>query len=352
MVGGRLSPVGWPLVGGPVSLVRARGLRREYRALRRRPGLWGAVADLFGGGGDTHVALEGLDLDIERGERVALIGPNGAGKSTTIKLLCGILQPTAGELSVNGRRPLDNRHEHVKQIGVVFGQRTQLWWDLAVQEALHLLGAVYGVPEATARTRIAEFDALLGLGSLLSRPVRELSLGQRMRCELAAALLHAPPLLMLDEPTIGLDVDVKARIHEFIRALSDTAGTTLLLTTHDLGGVEATCDRVLLLDQGKARFDGSVSGLRAMLGLGPRVRLRLRGGGGAPLDLDGLPGDTTLREDTLTIDLPPGADPGQLVGPLLARLAAAGHRVAALSVGEPPLEEGLRHVFRDSAVGP
>ncbi|MFT4975420.1 MAG: ABC-2 type transport system ATP-binding protein [Myxococcota bacterium] len=253
-------------MSGGEPLVSARGLRRTFRTFQRRPGLVGALRDLFALGGTDRVALQGLDLDIFPGERVALIGPNGAGKSTTVKLLCGILSPTSGELLVSGRRPHRERQAHVRDIGVVFGQRTQLWWDLAVIEAFDLLAAVFLIPPADYRARLERFDTVLGIGELLGQPVRELSLGQRMRCDIAAALLHQPPLLLLDEPTIGLDVSVKLRIRDFIREINAEQGTTVVLTTHDLSDVEAVCDRVLLIDRGQLLFDGTVPALKAQLG--------------------------------------------------------------------------------------
>ena len=209
--------------------------------------------------------MERLDLSISAGEIVALIGPNGAGKSTTVKMLTGILAPTAGELSVLGRDPHRARKAHVRDIGVVFGQRTQLWWDLAVVEAYTLLASIFEVPKATYEERLRRLDDLLGLGPLLHTPVRELSLGQRMRCELGAALLHGPKVLFLDEPTIGLDVAVKHRIRDFVRTLRDE-GTTVLLTTHDLSDVEALCRRIVLIDHGRVLFDGTPDALKERLG--------------------------------------------------------------------------------------
>jgi ABC-2 type transport system ATP-binding protein len=207
-----------------------------------------------------------LSFRIGSGEAVALIGPNGAGKSTTIKMLTGILQPSAGTIRVGGLDPWTNRSAHVRRIGAVFGQRTQMWWDLAVIEALDLLAAMYDVSEADARARIARFDTLLGIGPLLRTPVRQLSLGERMRCELAAALLHAPSVLFLDEPTIGLDVAVKLRLRAFLAALRDEGRTTILLTTHDLADVAALCPRVLLLAEGRLLHDGPMAALMARLG--------------------------------------------------------------------------------------
>ena len=225
----------------------------------------GALRDLFALETEERVAVDALDLSITGGELVALIGPNGAGKSTTVKMLTGILAPTAGELSVLGRDPHRARKAHVREIGVVFGQRTQLWWDLAVVEAYTLLASIFEVPREVYDQRLRRLDDLLGLGPLLRTPVRELSLGQRMRCELGAALLHGPKILFLDEPTIGLDVAVKHRVRDFVRTLSQD-GTTVLLTTHDLSDVEALCQRIVLLDRGRVLFDGTPDALKERLG--------------------------------------------------------------------------------------
>jgi ABC-2 type transport system ATP-binding protein len=253
-----------PRRGEPV--IVAEGLTRTFRVLDRSRGLGGALRDLFRTDRREAVAVAGVDFRVAPGEAVALIGPNGAGKSTTVKMLTGILKPTAGRVRVGGLDPWADRARHVRQIGVVFGQRTQLWWDLAVIEAMDLLAAMFDVPPAVAKARIDRFDALLGIGPLLRTPVRQLSLGERMRCELAAALLHEPPVLFLDEPTIGLDVAVKLRLRAFLADLRDAGKTTILLTTHDLADVAALCPRVLLLARGRLLHDGSMDALVARLG--------------------------------------------------------------------------------------
>ena len=328
--------------------IEARGLRRSYRSFQRRPGLTGAVRDLFRLGGEERVALHGLDLDIEAGERVALIGPNGAGKSTTVKLCCGILAPTAGELRVGGLEPSRQRRAHVRNIGVVFGQRTQLWWDLAVQEAFALLGGIFEVPPALLERRLARFDEVLELAPLLGTPVRELSLGQRMRCDLAAALLHGPQILFLDEPTIGLDVAVKQRIRRFLAQLNEEEGTTILLTTHDLSDVEAVCERVLLINEGRLLFDGGVDALKASLGGERHLQLHLAAapadpsGLGAALDLPA----TWMAPEVLRLTLPAAeAATGPAVRTVLARIEAAGLELVDLSVTEPDMDALVAHHY-------
>ena len=329
------------------ALIEAEGLRRTFRTFQRRPGLMGAVRDLFVLGGEERVALRGLDLRIAPGERVALIGPNGAGKSTTIKLLCGILRPTGGSLRVAGRAPWQDRRAHVRQLGVVFGQRTQLWWDLAVIEAYDLLAAVFEVEPAVYRRRLARLEAALGLGPLLRQPVRELSLGQRMRCDLGAALLHQPPLLLLDEPTIGLDVAVKQRIRELVRAMNAEQQTTVLLTTHDLGDVEAVCERVLLIHQGQLLLDGSVDDLKARLGGQRRLIVELARPG--PVAVADLPAEARWSDDARRLTLrfsPTETSAAALIRALLDRA-----EVADLSVEEPSIDEVVARFYDDGPAG-
>jgi ABC-2 type transport system ATP-binding protein len=232
------------------SEITARGLSRTFRGSR-----W-----TFGPRA-SHTALDRLDLDIAPGERVALLGPNGAGKSTTVKLLCGVLAPSAGTLAVGGRSPHRERSAHVRQLGVVFGQRSQLWWDLTVADGLGILAELYG----GAPRRAALVEAL-GAGPLLHRRVRTLSLGERTRCELIAALQHGPGLLLLDEPTIGLDAAARLVVRRAVQELAAETGATVVLTSHDLGDVRAVCERVVLLHQGRVLFDGDMDGLVERLG--------------------------------------------------------------------------------------
>jgi len=265
-------------------IIHAQHLKRTYRIPVRRPGLPGAFKDLLNPEYRTVQAVQDVTFDIQHGESVAYLGPNGAGKSTTVKMLAGILKPSGGDLSVLGFHPHRDRQAYVRHIGVVFGQRTTLWFDLAVIESLRLLQRVYAVPEAVFQERLELFDEVLDLGSLLATPARKLSLGQRVRADLAAALLHDPPVVFLDEPTIGLDVSVKARIRAFLRRINRDLGTTLLLTTHDLGDVEAISDRVIVIDAGQLIFDGTTRTLREELGRGDRVTVVAPPGSLAPLD--------------------------------------------------------------------
>jgi ABC-2 type transport system ATP-binding protein len=242
-------------------VIEARGLTKVFRRPVKGEGLAGSVKHLFTRNYTDHVAVDHIDLTVEAGEAVAYVGPNGAGKSTTVKLLSGILVPSDGEVRVGGVVPHRDRVANARQIGVLFGQRTQLWWDLPVRESLALLRDVYGVSTVDYHERLEHFDEVLGLGELLPVVARKLSLGQRMRADLAAALLHAPRIVYLDEPTIGLDIAVKDRVRALLRQLC-ADGTTLILTTHDLGDIEDVCQRIAIIDEGRIIYDGDLAGVK------------------------------------------------------------------------------------------
>lgn len=245
-----------------MNAIEVHHLRKEFKAFSSRSGLKGAFRDLFTRNYKIVPAVNDISFNVKQGELVGYIGENGAGKSTTIKMLTGILTPTGGELHVNGMNPHRDREKFVQTIGVVFGQRSQLWWDIAVQESFQLLKKVYKVPDQQYKTHMDHVIETLDIAPLLDKPVRKLSLGQRMRCELAAALVHNPPLLFLDEPTIGLDVLVKLKIRQFLKEINEKYNTTILLTTHDLTDIEALCERVVMLDEGKIIYDGALSQLK------------------------------------------------------------------------------------------
>jgi len=230
-------------------------------------------------------AVEGLNLEIEEGEIIGYIGANGAGKSTTVKMLTGIMEPTSGSIEVNGRNPSEERKANAMDIGVVFGQKTQLWWDLPVRDSFRLLRKIYEVSEEEFDRRMDEFNDVLQLEDFLDTPVRKLSLGQKMRCELAAAFLHEPPIVYLDEPTIGLDVAVKERIREFVKKMNRERDTTVMLTTHDIGDIEDLCERVVVLDEGRKIYDGE---LDALVDRFTSRRLVLELEEGFELDMEGV----------------------------------------------------------------
>jgi len=284
------------------------------------------------------VAVDAMTFGVHPGESVGYIGANGAGKSTTIKMLTGILVPSSGHLSVAGLDPSRRRTELARKIGVVFGQRTTLWWDLPLRDSFEVLQKIYRTDPARHRQNLAEFVELLDLGNLLDTPVRQLSLGQRMRGDIVAALLHDPEILFLDEPTIGLDVISKGRLREFLRALNASRGTTLVLTTHDLQDIEALCDRVIVIDHGTCVFDGELA------------ELHRHGGSTRTLVVDlvdeapaiRVPGADTLRVEGPRQWLAFPADAS--AAPIVAAVAAA-YDVADLSIQEPDIEDVIRELY-------
>ena len=243
-------------------MIEVSHLRKTFRVARRGAGFSQAVKALFHREYEEIRALDDVSFTIGDGEMVGYIGPNGAGKSSTIKVLSGILTPDSGSCLIDGRTPWKERTAHVRHIGVVFGQRTQLWWDVPVADSFDLLKEIYSIPEGTYRDNVGELTELLDLEQLLRTPARQLSLGQRMRCEIAASLLHSPRILFLDEPTIGLDAVSKLAVREFILRLNRERGTTVLLTTHDMQDIEALASRVLLIGRGKILLDGTLEDIR------------------------------------------------------------------------------------------
>lgn len=253
-------------------------LKKHFRVLTRSEGLSGAFRDLFSRDFRTVKAVDGVSLSIQKSEIVGFLGPNGAGKSTTIKMMTGVLEPTSGTILINGKVPTKQRQEYVRNIGVVFGQRTQLWWELPVIESFKLMKEIFRIPTATYQANLDRLDSLVNLSALYHQQVRNLSLGQRMLCDIAASFLHNPAVIFLDEPTIGLDVAVKAQIRALIRTLNQERDTTILLTTHDIGDVEALCQRIILIDRGKTIYDGAIGQFTKMFGSWRTVKLLAKEG--------------------------------------------------------------------------
>ncbi|MGB2965221.1 MAG: ATP-binding cassette domain-containing protein [Anaerolineales bacterium] len=249
-----------------MSLIDIQNLSKHFKVLNRREGLKGAFLDLFSGDYRIVKAVDDISFSIDPGEVVGYIGPNGAGKSTTIKMMTGILKPTGGNILVNQVPPYTNRIKNAQQMGVVFGQRTQLWWDLPVIESFKVLKEIYKVDDQTFVGQMGLFEDLIGLKELHPIQVRTLSLGQRMLCDIAAAFMHNPKVVFLDEPTIGLDVSVKAKIRTVIEELNQTRNITIILTTHDLGDIEALCKRIIIIDKGKIIFDGPIQRVNQLFG--------------------------------------------------------------------------------------
>ena len=258
-----------------MSLIHIENLSKNFKVLNRCEGLGGAVRDLFSGDYRTVEAVAGVSFDIDAGEIVGYIGPNGAGKSTTIKMMTGILKPTGGVIQVNGLTPYENRIRQAQIMGVVFGQRTQLWWDLPVIESFKILKEIYKVDDKTFDDHMGMFNELVGLKSLYSQQVRTLSLGQRMLCDITASFLHNPQVVFLDEPTIGLDISIKAKIRSVIQELNSKRKTTIILTTHDLGDVEALCKRIIIIDKGKILYDGNIKQVNALFGTYRTLKLQI-----------------------------------------------------------------------------
>lgn len=254
-------------------IIQAKDVIKTYAQPIRSSGISGALKDLFFRKYNYINAVDTISLEVKKGEFLGYIGPNGAGKSTSIKMLTGILQATSGTVQVLGLDPFKNRKEYTKQIGVVFGQRTQLWWDIAVKESFSLLRRIYQIPEHDFKQRLDELVTLFDIAKLLDTPVRKLSLGERMKCDIIASLLHRPAVLFLDEPTIGLDAVAKDSIREFLKTLHAKGDTTILLTTHDLQEIEELCQRIVVLDHGKIVYDGDLERIKKLAGLSRRLRL-------------------------------------------------------------------------------
>ena len=315
-------------------------LTKTFRVAERRDGALGFLRRQS----RTVHALQRVSFSLLDGELLGLIGPNGAGKSTTIKILCGILEPTSGRCEVGGLVPSRERIRHVARIGAVFGQRTQLWWDLPVADSFALLRDIYRVAQSKYRRNLDELVALLDLEKLLGTPVRQLSLGQRMRCEIAASMLHGPHVLFLDEPTIGLDAVAKLAVRDFVRTLHRERGVTVILTTHDLHDVEALAERVMVIGNGRILADGSLTSLRRDV-LGER-RLRVL----FAEDVDDLevPGTTVRQRSGRAVEL--SFDPRETPAHGLIAAIAARYNVEDVHVDEPPIDEVVARFYARHAL--
>lgn len=333
-------------------LITVDRLTKDYNLTDRREGVVGGLIDLVRPRKRVLRAVDDVSFTIDQGEMVGYIGANGAGKSTTIKMLTGILTPTSGEVRVGGLVPYRQRQSYTRHIGVVFGQRTQLWWDLAVVESFRLLQRIYAVPEDRYRQQMAFFDDLLGLGEFLHQPVRKLSLGQRMRCDLAAALLHEPRVLFLDEPTIGLDVVAKESVRDFLREARDNLGVTIILTTHDLTDIERLCRRIIIIDRGKVLYNGLLEDIRR--GPGHRQQLCLdlvepitvsdlvAATAGLPVEWLDEPG-VSHRHCALFSRAETNA------AAILAAVLAV-YRLRDMALTEPAIEDVVRRIYREGLV--
>jgi len=324
-------------VAGPI--IRASGLSKTYRISEKQPGLAGTIQHLLRRRHRDVLAVDGISFTIEPGEIVGFLGPNGAGKTTTLKMLTGLIHPSGGELEVAGHQPFRRQARFLRQITLVMGNRQQLIWDLPALDSLRVNAAVYGIPEAEALRRIGQLAEMLELGQELRRPMRKLSLGQRMKAELLAALLHEPAVLFLDEPTLGLDVNAQARVRDFLADYNRRTGATVLLTSHYMGDITALCPRVLLIHQGQLFHDGSLADLTQRLAPCRQVRLELADLH-PPEAFAGF-GQLEAHQGHLVRLLVPRAQLAQQVAALLERFA-----VVDLEVSDPPVEELIGGLFR------
>jgi len=319
--------------------ILVQDLAKAYRVAERQPGVLGAMRGLVRRRWRTVPALKDVSFSLEAGELLGFIGPNGAGKSTTIKILSGILRPDAGHVEIDGLIPYVDRLKHVARIGVVFGQRSQLWWDLPVIDGFDLLRDIYRVDPAQYRQTRDELVALLRLERLLDQPVRQLSLGQRMRAEIAAALLHRPSILFLDEPTIGLDAPSKLAVREFVKRLNREHGVTVLLTTHDMHDIEALAERVIVIGHGQVLADSPFETLRTQVFTERRLIVDFTGD--APeIKLGGV--EIRSREGrSMTLAF----DPRKISAPALIAAITAQHAVDDIHVEQPPIEEVIARFY-------
>lgn len=332
-------------------LIEVHNLSKRFRLPVKRPGMAGAVRHLIRPHYEEKVAVDAINLSIEAGESVGYVGPNGAGKSTTVKILTGIIVPSSGEARVCGLIPHRQRIRNARNIGVVFGQRSQLWWDLPVQESLRLLGDIYQAPRDVFARSLDELVELLELGPLLRIPARQLSLGQRMRCDLAASLLHQPAILYLDEPTIGLDVAVKERIRRFIKQINQERAITVLLTSHDLGDIENLCRRLVMIDRGRIVFDGPLQAIKERFGRERMIHLRLHealpaAGETATQVLAGFATTHVQQTDDYRITVQFDTTTAS-VGGIASRLLSA-LPVDDMQIDEPSIETIIRSLYEGS----
>ena len=323
-----------------MSLIQVDHLSKVFRVPRKDPGVAGAVKALFSPRFDAKVAVDGISFTVEPGEIVGYIGVNGAGKSTTIKMLTGILVPSGGQVRVAGRDPHRERVANAREIGVVFGQRTQLWWDLAFVESLNLVARIYEVEPRRYQQLLDQFGEMLELKELLHVPIRNMSLGQKMRAELAATLIHEPRIVYLDEPTIGLDLIVKDRIREFIKHQNRDKGMTVILTTHDLGDIEELCQRVLIIDAGKLIYDGPLSTIKERFGKYREITFQLA----KPADaLRPPPRSEIVAQEPNQVTL--RFDRTQTTASQVAAAVMGEIEVADFSLSEPDLASVVKQIY-------
>jgi ABC-2 type transport system ATP-binding protein len=324
-----------------MSVIEVNQLTKVFKIPQKAPGIAGAVKSLFRPKFQSKTAVDHINFNVDSGEIVGYIGVNGAGKSTTIKMLTGVLLPTSGAARILGRDPHRQRVGNAQDIGVVFGQRTQLWWDLALIESLNLIARIYNLPPARYKQTLEKFTETLDLKELYKVPVRNMSLGQKMRSELAAALIHDPKVVYLDEPTIGLDLLVKERIRDFIKAQCAATGMTVILTTHDLGDIEELCPRVLIIDDGRIIYDGPITAIRDRFGKYREITFET---GNLPTAPVSLPGGTEIVEQA-NRRLQVRFDRTQVTASQLASTVMEQIEVRDFSLAEPDLASIVKQIY-------
>lgn len=322
-------------------MIKVKNLQKHFKVRQHHQGRWASARNLVTRQYRLVKAVDEVTFSVGAGELVGYLGPNGAGKSTTIKMLTGLLVPSGGEVQVNGRIPWRERSRYVARIGAVFGQRTTLWWDLPLVESLQLLRHIYKVPKGQFDERLAMFEQLLELAPFLDTPVRSLSLGQRMRADICAALLHKPDILFLDEPTIGLDVVAKERIRQFIQYINEEWGTTVILTTHDLADVQRLCQRVMIIDQGRLLYNGRLDDLQNEYGGRRRLVVDFAE---AYEDVSVAEAEVIAYENSRATYL---FDRQQVTASALIGRLSSQYRIVDLSVQEPDIEATIRRIYEE-----
>jgi ABC-type uncharacterized transport system, ATPase component len=329
-------------------MIEVKNLRKEFKMNKKYPGFKGAIKSFFSREYTVKTAVDDISFKIDEGEIVGYIGENGAGKSTTIKMMTGILTPTSGEVLVNEIAPYEDRQKNAKDIGVVFGQKTQLWWDLPLSETFSLLKDIYEVDEKDYRERMNFLNEILDLEPFMLSPVRTLSLGQRMRADLAAAFIHNPKIIYLDEPTIGLDVVVKDNVRKAIKKINEDFGTTIILTTHDLNDIEELCNRIIIIDSGKLIYDGGLQEIKELYGYMTNIEVQLK----KEIDLkevefikalDNENIEISIKENKLIVTFNKNnVSTTDIIGALMAKF-----EVVDFSVNETTVEEIVKKIYRN-----
>ena len=328
------------------AIIEIKDLTKEFKVLNRREGLKGSIKDLFSRNYKTVRAVDNISMTIQQGEIVGYLGPNGAGKSTTIKMMTGVLEPTSGEIRTNGIVPYANRARNAQEIGVVFGQRSQLWWALPLVESFKILKDIYQIPDKKYNSMLELYGSLVDLEPLLHKPVRQMSLGQRTLSDILAAFLHDPKIVFLDEPTIGLDVSMKSKIRKLIQALNKEKNTTVILTTHDMGDVDALCRRIVIIDKGKMLYDNDIEHLKSFFGSYRTLKIRPDGELSAQAELIGkeLPNFSVTADDewiAILVD----EDKSKVID-VLGQLQKS-HKIKDMQLEEISTEEVIKKIYEE-----